>query len=132
MTQDRSPPAAQAKPGWAGNRDQWAQGEGAQVGPLHSFLPYFPFPHPLSCPMGLAPQYFKDSGIPEKELGRLGELSRLYTEQEISQWSVNSSETLSALLSPSGGDWNDSQVNPWQQKGMGDEELKLQLKVETL
>nr|XP_041575124.1 mesothelin-like protein [Taeniopygia guttata] len=55
-------------------------------------------------------EYFKDSGIPEEQLRRLGELSRLYTEQEISKWSLNSSETLSALLSPSGGDWNDSQV----------------------
>ncbi|NXB11722.1 MSLNL protein, partial [Cnemophilus loriae] len=50
------------------------------------------------------------SGIPEKQLSRLGQLSRLYTEQEISQWSVTSSDTLAALLSPSGGQWNDSQV----------------------
>ncbi|NWW14709.1 MSLNL protein, partial [Oreocharis arfaki] len=50
------------------------------------------------------------SGIPEEQLKRLGLLSRLYTEQEISQWSVTSSDTLSALLSPSGGEWNDSQV----------------------
>ncbi|NWW63939.1 MSLNL protein, partial [Ifrita kowaldi] len=50
------------------------------------------------------------SGIPEEQLKRLGMLSRLYTEQEISQWSVRSSDTLSALLSPSGGRWEDSQV----------------------
>ncbi|NXB18025.1 MSLNL protein, partial [Rhagologus leucostigma] len=50
------------------------------------------------------------SGIPEKQLKRLGMLSRLYTEQEISQWSVTSSDTLSALLNTSGGEWEDSQV----------------------
>ncbi|NXB32480.1 MSLNL protein, partial [Eulacestoma nigropectus] len=50
------------------------------------------------------------SGIPEEQLKRLGMLSRLYTEQEISQWSVTSSDTLSALLSTSGGRWEDSQV----------------------
>ncbi|NXH86911.1 MSLNL protein, partial [Edolisoma coerulescens] len=50
------------------------------------------------------------SGIPEKQLKRLGVLSRLYTDQEISQWSVTSRDTLSALLSPSGGEWKDSQV----------------------
>ncbi|NXO62446.1 MSLNL protein, partial [Phainopepla nitens] len=54
-------------------------------------------------------QYFS-SGIPEKQLRCLGWLSRLYTEQEISQWSVTSSDTLSALLNPSGGQWEDSQV----------------------
>ncbi|XP_016157273.1 PREDICTED: mesothelin-like protein [Ficedula albicollis] len=50
------------------------------------------------------------SGLPEQLLRRLGTLSRLYTEQEISQWPVTSSDTLSALLSPSGGQWDDSQV----------------------
>ncbi|XP_062359844.1 mesothelin-like protein [Cinclus cinclus] len=50
------------------------------------------------------------SEIPEEQLRRLGELSHLYTEQEISQWSVTSSDTLSALLSASGRQWNDSQV----------------------
>ncbi|NWU18848.1 MSLNL protein, partial [Dyaphorophyia castanea] len=50
------------------------------------------------------------SGIPEEQLKRLGWLSRLYTEQEISQWWVTSSDTLSALLSSSGGEWEDSQV----------------------
>ncbi|XP_056359645.1 mesothelin-like protein [Oenanthe melanoleuca] len=50
------------------------------------------------------------SGLPEQQLRRLGTLSRLYTGQEISRWPVTSSDTLSALLSPSGGDWNDSQV----------------------
>ncbi|NXY60640.1 MSLNL protein, partial [Callaeas wilsoni] len=53
---------------------------------------------------------FFPSGIPEEQLKRLGVLSRLYTEQEISQWSVTSSATLSALLSTSGGQWKDSQV----------------------
>ncbi|NXC64186.1 MSLNL protein, partial [Aleadryas rufinucha] len=53
---------------------------------------------------------FFPSGIPEEQLKRLGVLSRLYTEQEISQWSVTSSDTLSALLSTSGGEWKDSQV----------------------
>ncbi|NXR25842.1 MSLNL protein, partial [Cinclus mexicanus] len=50
------------------------------------------------------------SEIPEEQLRRLGELSHLYTEQEISQWSVTSSDTLSALLCASGRQWNDSQV----------------------
>ncbi|NXR55574.1 MSLNL protein, partial [Hippolais icterina] len=54
-------------------------------------------------------EYFP-SGIPEEQLGRLGVLSRLYTAQEISRWQVTSSDTLWALLSPSGGMWNDSQV----------------------
>ncbi|NXR75066.1 MSLNL protein, partial [Pycnonotus jocosus] len=54
-------------------------------------------------------EYFP-SGIPEEQLRRLGELSRLYTEQEISQWQVTTSATLSALLDPSGGDWDDSQM----------------------
>ncbi|NXN85004.1 MSLNL protein, partial [Bombycilla garrulus] len=53
---------------------------------------------------------FFPSGIPEEQLRRLGWLSRLYTEQEISKWSVTSSDTLSALLNPSGGEWKDSQV----------------------
>ncbi|NXA58779.1 MSLNL protein, partial [Mohoua ochrocephala] len=53
---------------------------------------------------------FFSSGIPEEQLKRLGVLSRQYTEQEISQWPVTSSDTLSALLSPSGGEWEDSQV----------------------
>ncbi|NXL16295.1 MSLNL protein, partial [Setophaga kirtlandii] len=55
-------------------------------------------------------EFFQKSGIPEKELRRLGTLSRLYTEEEISQWNVTSSDTLSALLNNSGGEWNDSQV----------------------
>ncbi|NXA04035.1 MSLNL protein, partial [Sapayoa aenigma] len=50
------------------------------------------------------------SGIPEEQLKRLGLLSRLYTETEISQWSVTSNDTLSSLLNPSGGEWKDSQV----------------------
>ncbi|NXP59990.1 MSLNL protein, partial [Chloropsis cyanopogon] len=50
------------------------------------------------------------TGIPEQQLRRLGVLSRLYTEQEIGHWPVTSSDTLSALLSPSGGKWEDSQV----------------------
>ncbi|NXI84612.1 MSLNL protein, partial [Rhipidura dahli] len=53
---------------------------------------------------------FFPSGIPEEQLKRLGGLSRLYTEQEISQWPLRCSDTLSALLSPSGGEWDDSQV----------------------
>ncbi|XP_039587781.1 mesothelin-like protein [Passer montanus] len=55
-------------------------------------------------------EYFQGSGIPEEQLRRLGVLSRLYTEQEISQWPVTSSDTLSALLNGSGGAWDDSQV----------------------
>ncbi|NXH05064.1 MSLNL protein, partial [Loxia leucoptera] len=54
-------------------------------------------------------EFFQGS-IPEEQLKRLGMLSRLYTEQEISQWQVTSSDTLSALLSDTGGEWNDSQV----------------------
>ncbi|NWY92611.1 MSLNL protein, partial [Loxia curvirostra] len=54
-------------------------------------------------------EFFQGS-IPEEQLKRLGMLSRLYTEQEISQWQVTSSDTLSALLSDTGGQWNDSQV----------------------
>ncbi|NWY45487.1 MSLNL protein, partial [Sylvia atricapilla] len=50
------------------------------------------------------------SGIPEEQLKRLGPLSYLYTEQEMSQWPVTSSDTITALLSSSGGRWEDSQV----------------------
>ncbi|KAJ7398092.1 hypothetical protein BTVI_128663 [Pitangus sulphuratus] len=50
------------------------------------------------------------SGIPEKQLRRLGQLARRYSGEEISRWSVTSSGTLAALLDPSGGNWNDSQV----------------------
>ncbi|NXO45928.1 MSLNL protein, partial [Locustella ochotensis] len=53
---------------------------------------------------------FYPAGIPEEQLRRLGQLSRLYTEQEISRWQVTSGDTLSALLSPSGGLWDDAQV----------------------
>ncbi|NXQ59571.1 MSLNL protein, partial [Anthoscopus minutus] len=53
---------------------------------------------------------FFPEGIPEEQLRRLGQLSRLYSEQEISEWPLKSSETLSALLSPSGGQWEDAQV----------------------
>ncbi|NXO99165.1 MSLNL protein, partial [Certhia brachydactyla] len=49
-------------------------------------------------------------GIPEEHLRRLGRLSRLYTEQEISQWLVTCPETLLALLNPSEGEWSDSQM----------------------
>lgn len=38
---------------------------------------------------------------------------------------MTSNDTLTALLSSSGELWEDSQVNPRQQKGMGDEEAKL-------
>ncbi|CAN8192173.1 unnamed protein product [Coccothraustes coccothraustes] len=55
-------------------------------------------------------EFFQGSGIPEEQLKRLGLLSRLYTEQEISQWNVTCSDTLSALLNNTGGQWNDSQV----------------------
>ncbi|XP_050836243.1 mesothelin-like protein [Serinus canaria] len=54
-------------------------------------------------------EFFQGS-IPEEQLKRLGTLSRLYTEQEISQWQVTSSDTLSALLSNTGGQWSDLQV----------------------
>ncbi|XP_059717248.1 mesothelin-like protein [Haemorhous mexicanus] len=53
-------------------------------------------------------EFFQGS-IPEEQLKRLGMLAGLYTEQEISQWQVTSSDTLSALLSNS-GQWRDSQV----------------------
>ncbi|NXP96069.1 MSLNL protein, partial [Passerina amoena] len=55
-------------------------------------------------------EFYQGSGIPEEKLRQLGMLSRLYTEQEISKWQVTSSDTLSALLSDSGGQWSDSQV----------------------
>ncbi|XP_054127160.1 mesothelin-like protein [Melozone crissalis] len=55
-------------------------------------------------------EFFQGSVIPEEKLRHLGMLSRLYTEEEISQWKVTSSETLSALLSDSEGPWSDSQV----------------------
>ncbi|NXQ67020.1 MSLNL protein, partial [Quiscalus mexicanus] len=48
--------------------------------------------------------------IPDEKLRHLGTLSRLYTEEEISQWHVTSSDTLSALLRNVEGVWNDSQV----------------------
>ncbi|NXM57144.1 MSLNL protein, partial [Illadopsis cleaveri] len=50
------------------------------------------------------------SGIPEEQLRRLGPLSYLYSEQEISQWPVTSSDTITALLRSSGELWEDSQV----------------------
>ncbi|XP_014741840.1 PREDICTED: mesothelin-like protein [Sturnus vulgaris] len=53
---------------------------------------------------------FFPEGIPEEQLRHLGLLSRLYTEQEISRWPVTSSDTLAALLRPSGGEWHDAQV----------------------
>ncbi|NXP38526.1 MSLNL protein, partial [Leiothrix lutea] len=53
---------------------------------------------------------FFPSGIPEEQLRHLGLLSHLYTEQEISQWPVTSSDTLLALLSSSGDLLEDSQV----------------------
>ncbi|NWV65012.1 MSLNL protein, partial [Malurus elegans] len=49
-------------------------------------------------------------GIPEEQLKRLGSLCRLYSEQEISRWPVTSSDTLLALLNPSGEKCEDSQV----------------------
>ncbi|XP_058671685.1 mesothelin-like protein [Ammospiza caudacuta] len=55
-------------------------------------------------------EFFQGPGIPDEKLRHLGMLSRLYTEEEISQWKVTSSETLSALLSDSEGPWSDSQV----------------------
>ncbi|XP_017589762.1 PREDICTED: mesothelin-like protein, partial [Corvus brachyrhynchos] len=53
---------------------------------------------------------FFPSGIPEEQLKRLGLLSHLYTEQEISQWTLRCSDTLSALLNASEGWWTDSQL----------------------
>uniref|UniRef100_A0A8C3VDH5 Mesothelin n=1 Tax=Catharus ustulatus TaxID=91951 RepID=A0A8C3VDH5_CATUS len=53
---------------------------------------------------------FFPSGIPEEQLPRLGSLSRRFSEQEISRWPVTSRATLSSLLSPSGGQWDDGQV----------------------
>ncbi|XP_049647692.1 mesothelin-like protein [Accipiter gentilis] len=50
------------------------------------------------------------SEIPEEQLKLLGPLSRQYTAEEISRWPVTSSNTLSALLDPSDGKWEASQV----------------------
>ncbi|XP_063270853.1 uncharacterized protein LOC134559716 [Prinia subflava] len=50
--------------------------------------------------------------LSEEQLRRLGPLSCLYTEQEISQWRVTTSDTLLALLSPSGGQCGDA----WEQQ----------------
>ncbi|NWT01384.1 MSLNL protein, partial [Mionectes macconnelli] len=50
------------------------------------------------------------SGIPEEQLKRLGLLAHRYSEEEISRWSVTSSDTLAALLDPSKEGWCDSQV----------------------
>ncbi|NWV79584.1 MSLNL protein, partial [Dasyornis broadbenti] len=49
-------------------------------------------------------------GIPKEQLKCLGSLSELYTEQEISRWPVTSSDTLAALLSPSGAGCEGSQA----------------------
>ncbi|TFK10538.1 Mesothelin-like protein [Platysternon megacephalum] len=48
------------------------------------------------------------AGIPEDQLKLFGQLSRLYDGNEISTWRVTSSDTLSALLDPSGGRWKAS------------------------
>ncbi|XP_061205204.1 mesothelin-like protein isoform X2 [Neopsephotus bourkii] len=50
------------------------------------------------------------SGIPEEQLKLLGPLSRQYSAEEISQWPVTSSDTLSVLLDPSDGRWNTCQI----------------------
>ncbi|XP_061848096.1 mesothelin-like protein [Colius striatus] len=49
-------------------------------------------------------------GMPEAQLKLLGQLSRLYTAEEISQWMVTCSDTLLALLDPSDGNWEDVQI----------------------
>lgn len=98
--------------------------ESTRAGPLCPFLPYFPFPDPLFCPTDPALQIYP-SEIPEEQLKLLGPLSRQYTAEEISRWPVTSSNTLSALLDPSDGKWEASQVNPRQQGGTGAGEPKL-------
>ncbi|KAG6927459.1 mesothelin-like [Chelydra serpentina] len=50
------------------------------------------------------------AGIPEDQLKLFGQLSRRYDGTEISKWTVTSSDTLSALLDPSGGSWKASGV----------------------
>ncbi|RLV89596.1 hypothetical protein DV515_00014810 [Chloebia gouldiae] len=67
-------------------------------------------PIPLGGLQVLKKKVNEGSGIPEQQLRRLGPLSWLYTEKEISKWSVTSSDTISALLNASGGLWKDSQV----------------------
>ncbi|NXP26820.1 MSLNL protein, partial [Scytalopus superciliaris] len=69
-----------------------------------------PLPSQYSQIMKEKVDQFYPEGMPEGQLRRLGSLSRLYTEQEISRWPVTSSDTLLALLDPSGGDWDDSQA----------------------
>ncbi|XP_021267424.1 mesothelin-like protein [Numida meleagris] len=49
------------------------------------------------------------TGIPDAQLRWLGQLSRFYTVQEISQWQVTSADTLCALLNPSDGKWSSAQ-----------------------
>ncbi|XP_054246860.1 mesothelin-like protein [Indicator indicator] len=49
-------------------------------------------------------------GIPEGQLKVLGELSHLYTPEEISQWELTSSDTLQALLNSSDGSWDAPQL----------------------
>lgn len=80
--------------------------------PVSAFLP---FPELLLCLTGLAPQIYP-SGIPEEQLKLLGPLSSQFSVEEISSWSVRSSDTLLALLD---GRWKVPQVNPWQQRGTG-------------
>ncbi|XP_064008805.1 mesothelin-like protein [Pogoniulus pusillus] len=50
------------------------------------------------------------NGIPEGQLKVLGDLSCLYTAEEISQWNVTSSDTLLALLNEADGKCNDAQI----------------------
>lgn len=98
--------------------------ESIRASPLRPFLPYFPFPDPLFCPTDPTLQIYP-SEIPEEQLKLLGPLSRQYMAEEISRWPVTSSNTLSALLDPSDGKWEASQVNPRQQRGTGAGEPKL-------
>ncbi|NWW41267.1 MSLNL protein, partial [Panurus biarmicus] len=69
-----------------------------------------PFTSQVSWVLKKKVDEFFSGRIPEEQLRRLGLLSRLYTAQEISQWPVTTSDTLSALLNSSGGQWDDSQV----------------------
>ncbi|KAJ7422525.1 mesothelin-like protein [Willisornis vidua] len=69
-----------------------------------------PWPLQYSQVMKEKVDQFYPRGIPEAQLRRLGWLSHLYSEQEISQWPVTTSDTLWILLTNSGREWEDSQV----------------------
>ncbi|XP_054036198.1 mesothelin-like protein [Dryobates pubescens] len=55
-------------------------------------------------------QQMYPEGIPDGQLKVLGELSRLYSPEEISQWQLTSNGTLLALLNPSDSPWEAPQL----------------------